>query len=107
MDKIVIEGGRPLHGTVQTSGAKNAALPLLAATLLTGGVHRLRNIPHLRDIRTTKTLLYHLGATFEEGDPLSIHTETVDDYEVPYDLVKTMRASVLVLGPLVARFKMA
>jgi UDP-N-acetylglucosamine 1-carboxyvinyltransferase len=107
MDKIVIEGGRPLHGTVQTSGAKNAALPLLAATLLTGGVHRLRNIPHLRDIRTTKTLLYHLGATFEEGDPLSIHTETVDDYEVPYDLVKTMRASVLVLGPLVARFKRA
>jgi UDP-N-acetylglucosamine 1-carboxyvinyltransferase len=107
MDKIIIEGGRPLHGTVKTSGAKNAALPLLAATLLTGGVHRLRNIPHLRDIRTTKTLLYHLGATFEEGDPLSVHTETVDAYEAPYDLVKTMRASVLVLGPLVARFKRA
>ena len=87
MDKIIIEGGRPLHGAVKTSGAKNAALPLLAATLLTGGVHRLRNIPQLRDIRTTKTLLYHLGATFEEGDPLSIHTETVDDYEAPYDLV--------------------
>jgi UDP-N-acetylglucosamine 1-carboxyvinyltransferase len=107
MDKIIIEGGRHLHGTVKTSGAKNAALPLLAATLLTGGVHRLRNIPHLRDIRTTKTLLYHLGATFEEGDPLSVHTETVDAYEAPYDLVKTMRASVLVLGPLVARFKRA
>ncbi len=107
MDKIIIEGGVPLNGTVQISGAKNAALPLLAATLLTGGVHRLRNIPRLRDIRTAKTLLYHLGATFEEGDPLCIHTDTVDSYEAPYDLVKTMRASVLVLGPLVARFKKA
>ncbi|MGD8370243.1 MAG: UDP-N-acetylglucosamine 1-carboxyvinyltransferase [Syntrophobacterales bacterium] len=107
MDKIVIEGGRPLNGTVQISGAKNAALPLLAATLLTGGVHRLRNLPLLRDIRTAKTLLYHLGATFEEGDPLCIHTDNVDGFEAPYDLVKTMRASVLVLGPLVARFKRA
>jgi len=107
MDKIVIEGGRPLNGTVQISGAKNAALPLLAATLLTGGVHRLRNLPLLRDIRTAKTLLYHLGATFEEGDPLCIHTDNVDGFEAPYDLVKTMRASVLVLGPLLARFKRA
>lgn len=107
MDKIVIEGGRPLNGSVQISGAKNAALPLLAATLLTGGAHRLRNIPLLRDIRTAKTLLYHLGATFEEGDPLCIHTDNVDGFEAPYDLVKTMRASVLVLGPLVARFKRA
>ncbi|NIQ75414.1 MAG: UDP-N-acetylglucosamine 1-carboxyvinyltransferase, partial [Gammaproteobacteria bacterium] len=82
-------------------------LPILAATLLTGGVHRLHNLPPLRDIRTTKTLLYHLGATFEEGDPLCVHTDTVDGYEAPYDLVKTMRASVLVLGPLVARFKRA
>jgi UDP-N-acetylglucosamine 1-carboxyvinyltransferase len=107
MDKIVIEGGRPLHGKVPISGAKNAALPLLAATLLTGGVHRLRNLPYLRDIRTAKTLLYHLGATFDEGDPLCIHTDAVDTFEAPYDLVKTMRASVLVLGPLVARFKTA
>jgi UDP-N-acetylglucosamine 1-carboxyvinyltransferase len=107
MDKIIIEGGRPLHGTVQISGAKNAALPILAATLLAGGVHRLHNVPPLRDIRTAKTLLYHLGATFEEGDPLSVHTENVDGHEAPYDLVKTMRASVLVLGPLVARFKKA
>ena len=107
MDKIIIEGGRPLNGTVQISGAKNAALPILAATLLTGGVHRLHNLPLLRDIRTTKTLLYHLGATFEEGDPLCVHTDAVDGYEAPYDLVKTMRASVLVLGPLVARFKRA
>jgi UDP-N-acetylglucosamine 1-carboxyvinyltransferase len=107
MDKIVIEGGRPLHGAVQISGAKNAALPLLAATLLSSGVHRLHNIPLLRDIRTAKTLLYHLGATFEEGDPLCIHTDSVDGFEAPYDLVKTMRASVLVLGPLVARFKRA
>jgi len=107
MDKIVIEGGRPLNGAVQVSGAKNAALPLLAATLLSTGVHRLHNIPLLRDIRTAKTLLYHLGATFEEGDPLCIHTDNVDGFEAPYDLVKTMRASVLVLGPLVARFKRA
>ncbi len=107
MDKIVIEGGRPLNGAVQISGAKNAALPLLAATLLSRGVHRLYNIPFLRDIRTAKTLLYHLGATFEEGDPLCIHTDNVDGFEAPYDLVKTMRASVLVLGPLVARFKRA
>ena len=107
MDKIVIEGGLPLNGAVQISGAKNAALPLLAATLLSRGVHRLHNIPLLRDIRTAKTLLYHLGATFEEGDPLCIHTDNVDGFEAPYDLVKTMRASVLVLGPLVARFKRA
>ena len=93
MDKILIEGGVPLDGTIEVSGAKNAALPLLAATLLTGGVHRLHNIPLLRDIRTAKTLLYHLGATFEEGDPLCIHTDSVDGYEAPYDLVKTMRAS--------------
>jgi len=107
MDKIIIEGGRPLNGTVQISGAKNAALPILAATLLASGVHRLHNLPPLRDIRTAKTLLYHLGATFEEGDPLNVHTDTVDGHEAPYDLVKTMRASVLVLGPLVARFKRA
>ncbi len=96
-----------MNGTVPISGAKNAALPILAATLLAGGVHRLHNIPLLRDIRTAKTLLYHLGATFEEGDPLSVHTDNVDGQEAPYDLVKTMRASVLVLGPLVARFKKA
>ncbi|HYA02610.1 MAG TPA: UDP-N-acetylglucosamine 1-carboxyvinyltransferase [Syntrophobacteria bacterium] len=107
MDKILIEGGRPLHGKVRISGAKNAALPILAATLLCGGVHRIRNLPRLRDIRTTKTLLYHLGATFDEGEPLSIHAENMDSFEVPYDLVKTMRASILVLGPLVARFKEA
>jgi len=107
MDKILIEGGRPLQGKVRTSGAKNAALPILAATLLCGGVHRLRNLPRLRDIRTTKTLLYHLGATFEEGEPLRIHTDDLDSFEAPYDLVKTMRASVLVLGPLVARLKEA
>ncbi|UCG14492.1 MAG: UDP-N-acetylglucosamine 1-carboxyvinyltransferase [Deltaproteobacteria bacterium] len=107
MVRIVIEGGQPLQGRVQIAGAKNAALPLLAATLLTGGVHRLHNVPLLRDIRTAKTLLYHLGATFEEGEPLFIHTDTVDSFEAPYDLVKTMRASVLVLGPLLARFKRA
>jgi UDP-N-acetylglucosamine 1-carboxyvinyltransferase len=107
MDKIVIEGGRPLKGQIEISGSKNAALALLAATLLTGGDHRLHNLPLLRDIRTAKTLLYHLGATFEEGDPLTINTDNIDNFEAPYDLVKTMRASVLVLGPLVGRFKRA
>jgi UDP-N-acetylglucosamine 1-carboxyvinyltransferase len=107
MDKIIIEGNRPLEGRVRISGAKNATLPLLAASLLTGGVHRLRNVPRLRDIRTAKTLLYHLGATFEEGEPLCIHSNDIDNFEAPYDLVKTMRASVLVLGPLLARFKRA
>ncbi|MBW1980024.1 MAG: UDP-N-acetylglucosamine 1-carboxyvinyltransferase [Deltaproteobacteria bacterium] len=107
MEKLIIRGGSPLKGTVQISGAKNAALPILAATLLTGGVHHLSRLPTLRDIRTTKTLLYHLGATFDEGEPLRIHSENIDGYEAPYDLVKTMRASVLVLGPLVARMKRA
>lgn len=104
MEKLVVEGGRALHGEVKISGAKNAALPLMAATLLAPGCHILRNVPDLRDTRTFLRLLAHLGASSErDGDLLRIDTTTIVDSEAPYNLVKTMRASVLVLGPLLAR----
>lgn len=104
MEKLIIEGQRPLHGTVPISGAKNAALPLIAATLLTGGVHTLSNVPDLRDTRTILRLLESLGVTWErQGATLTIDSTKVTCSEASYDLVKTMRASVLVLGPLLAR----
>jgi len=104
MEKLIIEGGRPLFGTVQISGAKNAALPLIAATLLTEGVHTLTNVPDLRDTRTILRLLESLGITWErQGTTLKIDSSNVTYSEASYDLVKTMRASVLVLGPLLAR----
>ncbi len=104
MDKIVIQGGYPLHGTIPISGAKNAALPLLAATLLAPGTHLLHNVPDLRDTRTILRLLEKLGAEYErKGSTVSIDTTHLSGAEAPYDLVKTMRASVLVLGPLIAR----
>ncbi|THB74003.1 MAG: UDP-N-acetylglucosamine 1-carboxyvinyltransferase [Desulfobulbaceae bacterium] len=105
MEKLVIEGGVPLYGEIGISGAKNAALPLIAATLLSGGVHTLRNVPDLRDTRTILKLISELGATWQrEGTVLQIDTTSVEYGEVSYDLVKTMRASVLVLGPMLARF---
>jgi UDP-N-acetylglucosamine 1-carboxyvinyltransferase len=104
MDKLVIEGGIPLHGTIPISGAKNAALPLMAAGLLAPGRHTFTNVPRLRDIRTMERLLQHMGAQTEHADTLSIDTSGVDRPEAPYELVKTMRASVLVLGPLAARY---
>lgn len=104
MDKLVIEGGFPLYGTVGISGAKNAALPLLAATLLAPGVHTLHNVPDLRDTRTMLKLLEILGARWERaGHTVRINSDHLTGVEAPYDLVKTMRASVLVLGPLLAR----
>jgi len=104
LDKIVIHGGARLHGEVRVSGAKNAALPLLFATLLAGGDHRLRNVPRLRDIDTAAKLLEHLGAVVQrEGDAFAIEAGGIRSDEAPYDLVRTMRASVLVLGPLVSR----
>ena len=104
MDKLIIEGGRELHGEVRISGAKNAALPLIAATLLTPGWHVINNVPDLRDTRTILALLQSLGAVWKrEGDTLSINTESLENLEAAYDLVKTMRASILVLGPLLAR----
>ncbi|MBI1912876.1 MAG: UDP-N-acetylglucosamine 1-carboxyvinyltransferase [Deltaproteobacteria bacterium] len=110
MDKILIEGGERLVGEVTVSGAKNAVLPLMAASLLVDGWNTITNVPNLRDIETFKILLKHLGSELE-ADPqnniLKIKTSNLKSNEAPYDLVKTMRASVLVLGPLVSRFKQA
>ena len=104
MEKLIIEGGRPLHGEVRISGAKNAALPLMAATLLAPGRHKLHNVPDLRDTRTFIRLLEHIGVKSERsGDLLILDSTELVDAEAPYSLVKTMRASFLVLGPLVAR----
>jgi len=108
MDRFKIEGGVQLAGEVRISGAKNAALPCMAAALLTAGEVRLQNIPHVRDIITMAKLLAHMRCKVESPDiPPSefiIRAESVSHAEAPYDLVKTMRASVLTLGPLVARF---
>jgi len=104
MEKIRIIGGRRLSGEVAISGAKNAALPILAATILTEGPNRLRAMPGLRDIATIQALLTRLGVRFENSDGLVVDATQMDKWEAPYDLVKTMRASVLVLGPLLARF---
>ena len=105
MDKFVIEGGVPLHGEVRISGAKNAALPILFATLLHEGSNRIRNLPKLVDIRTTQTLLIELGVGVrmdEEGASLFDCSRLISSV-APYDLVRRMRASVLCLGPLVAK----
>ena len=108
MDKLRISGGRPLEGTVRISGAKNAALPVMAATLLAPGVHRLRNVPRLRDTQTFARVLGLLGAKVSfEGNLLTVDTRGVNSVEAPYELVKTMRASIYVLGPLLARFGQA
>jgi len=108
MDKLLVTGGRPLEGTVRISGAKNAALPVMAAALLAPGVHRLRNVPRLRDTQTFARVLEMLGAKVAfEGNLLTIDTHGVNSVEAPYDLVKTMRASIYVLGPLLARFGQA
>ena len=105
MDKLLITGGRPLHGAVPISGAKNAALPVMAATLLAPGVHRLRNVPRLRDTRTFAKVLELLGAKVSfDGNLCSIDSTGVNSVEAPYELVKTMRASIYVLAPLLARF---
>ncbi len=104
MDGIQIVGGKPLHGTVRISGAKNAALPIMCATLLSDGESMLRNVPALRDIGTTADLLRTLGREVEDAPPeVRVGGGEVTP-EAPYELVKRMRASVLVLGPLVARY---
>ncbi len=104
MDKIVIEGGVPLRGTVAASGAKNAALPAIAACLLTAGQHRLGNIPRLKDVATIQRIMGELGVRFSETDhTLVIDSTDLHHFEASYDLVKTMRASILLLGPLLAR----
>jgi len=104
MEKLIIEGGRPLSGEIRISGAKNAALPLIAATLLAPGKHILRNVPDLRDTRTFIKLMGELGVESErKGDVVTLDSTNLLHAEASYDLVKTMRASVLVLGPLLAR----
>ncbi len=107
MDKFVIEGGVPLHGTIPTSGSKNSALPALAAALLTDEEVVLKRIPRVRDIRTMQRLLVDIGAEIvvDDADPerVVLNTKSIVSAEAPYELVKTMRASSLVLGPLVAR----
>ncbi len=105
MTRITITGRRPLSGRVRAAGAKNAALPILASTLLGGGDCHITNLPEVRDVATMNTLLSLLGASVkQDGNQVVINTDTVQSLEAPYDLVKTMRASVLVLGPLLARF---
>ncbi len=106
MDQFRISGGRPLRGHVTISGAKNSALPCLAATLLTPGTITLSNVPYTRDLITMRRLLEDLGATVlvPALRTHQVNAATVENFEAPYELVKTMRASVLVLGPLVARF---
>src|ERR1700748_646038 len=109
MAKIVISGGVPLNGEVWISGAKNAVLPILAATLLADEPVTIGNVPHLHDVTTTMELLGQMGVPLTIDERMRIHAypRTVDRYFAPYDLVKTMRASILVLGPLVARFGQA
>ena len=104
MDTIVVRGGTPLRGHVRVSGAKNAALPVLVSSLLVGGKTTFRNVPGLMDIHSILCLLGELGADVtRDGDVVTIDATTIDCVEAPYDLVRKMRASILVLGPLVAR----
>jgi UDP-N-acetylglucosamine 1-carboxyvinyltransferase len=107
VDKIVIKGGKPLQGDVQISGAKNAALPILASALLTSGENTFHNIPDLMDIKTIKKLLKSMGVQIDGNETCKVSAEKITSCDAPYDLVKTMRASVLVLGPLVARMGFA
>jgi UDP-N-acetylglucosamine 1-carboxyvinyltransferase len=108
MDKIVIQGGRVLKGEVKISGAKNAALPILISSLLTDGWNTYSNVPDLKDIQSTKLLLSSLGASIEsDGDCIKINGGGMCNHEASYDLVRKMRASILVLGPLLARLKKA
>jgi UDP-N-acetylglucosamine 1-carboxyvinyltransferase len=106
MDKLQIQGGTPLEGEVRISGAKNAALPILAATLLVDGPVTVGNVPHLQDVTTTNELLGRMGVTvsIDERMRVTADASTIREFVAPYELVKTMRASILVLGPLLARF---
>ena len=109
MDKLQIVGGAPLEGDVRISGAKNAALPILAATLLVDGPVTIGNVPHLQDVTTTNELLGRMGVTvsIDERMRVTVDASTISHFVAPYELVKTMRASILVLGPLLTRFGQA
>lgn len=106
MDKLIIQGGEPLRGEISISGAKNAALPILAATLLTDESVIVSNVPHLHDITTTMELLGQMGSelTIDEHMNIEVNNSNLKKLFAPYDLVKTMRASILVLGPLLAHY---
>lgn len=105
MESIVVNGGKTLHGTVSTSGAKNAALPVLISALLADGTHEFERVPVLRDIDSTHLLLQELGCTIErDGGSLKVHAAPPKSPVAPYDLVRKMRASILCLGPLLARY---
>jgi len=106
MEKLVIRGGRSLQGEVVISGAKNATLPILAGSLLSAGKVRIGNVPHLRDVTTMVQLLGRMGVDVLVHDSMEVEVDasTINEFSAPYDLVKTMRASILVLGPLLARF---
>lgn len=109
MDKLIVRGGAPLKGIVSVCGAKNAALPILAACLLVDGVVRIKNVPHLNDVTTMLALIGRLGAKVlvDESMDLEIDARGIHSTQAPYELVRTMRASVLVLGPLLGRFGQA
>ncbi|MDP3371628.1 MAG: UDP-N-acetylglucosamine 1-carboxyvinyltransferase [Candidatus Paracaedibacteraceae bacterium] len=108
MDRILIRGGTPLNGSIQISGAKNAALPLLAAGLLCEGQYNLSNVPQLADITSMVDLLTQHGCIISvDGNNIGINSDNITNTTAPYDLVRRMRASILVLGPLIARFGVA
>ena len=109
MDKLIINGGKPLQGDVIISGAKNAALPIMAATLLATDNVTISNVPHLKDVTTMMELLGQLGAKLVVDEKMNVQVDSnqVNDLVAPYELVKTMRASILVLGPMLARFGQA
>lgn len=106
MEKLLISGGSPLHGKVRISGSKNAVLPILAASLLADSPMTIGNVPHLRDVTTTMGLLGEMGVSLTVDERMNIESDasTIQQLTAPYEMVKTMRASILVLGPLVARF---
>lgn len=106
MEKLIIQGNQPLNGEIRISGAKNAALPILAATLLSGEPIHISNIPHLQDVTTIVSLLGRMGVniTLNERSDIEVIASKLDSYTAPYELVRTMRASILVLGPLLSRF---
>ena len=109
MNKLIINGGSPLSGEVRISGSKNAVLPILVGTLLADGPVIIRNVPHLHDVTTTMELLGRMGVSLTIGEKMSIEVDptTLENTFAPYELVKTMRASILVLGPLLARYREA
>jgi UDP-N-acetylglucosamine 1-carboxyvinyltransferase len=109
MNKLIINGGTPLSGEVRISGSKNAVLPILAGTLLSDSPVIIRNVPHLHDVTTTMELLGRMGVSLTIGEKMSIEVDptTLENTFAPYELVKTMRASILVLGPLLARYREA